>query len=159
MGFEQNDPEQHSSKYKSQRTHYETSRRLDGVIDTDDKGRIHFPNKEWFNLTVEEKAFFQKWNGNVKNGDPVDALIPPQGITILITRHVVLAARTLTELGSQLKMATSIPRDLRRELLLTSKTLLMKEITIDSLGKIQTQSLNIMPINFNDHAVFDKHLF
>ena len=77
----------------------------------------------------------------------------------LTTRHVALAARTLTELGSQLKMTTTIPRDPRRELLLIWKTLLMKEITIDSLGKIQIQSLNITPINLNDHAVFDKHLF
>lgn len=74
--------EQPSSSYKRPRINKYTPRRLDGTIDTDDKGRIHFPNREWFKLTDEEKAFFQKWNGNIKNGDPVDNLEPPKGISI-----------------------------------------------------------------------------
>ena len=80
--FDDYEEQEQIPPYKRRRLHQNSPRRLDGTIDTDHKGRIHFPNSEWFKLTDEEKAFFEKWNGNIKNGDSVDDLVPPKGITI-----------------------------------------------------------------------------
>ena len=50
------------------------------TIKMDERGYVHFPTKEWFDLTNEQMTFFKKWNKAIKNGNSTMNLIHPDGI-------------------------------------------------------------------------------
>lgn len=51
-------------------------------METTQRGLLSFPNREWQQLSDEEKTFVQTYNSKVKHDEPTDDLPRPQGLVI-----------------------------------------------------------------------------